>query len=146
MHKREGANLRIVGSVHVLSGAILARSCVIATDDEMRRAKILPNDGVPNGFARTAHPHRKLQQRQSSHAVRIRLDDSIVHADSRESIDVARLREADDRVNQNIRIALTRSTNGELSVSAMHRVSRLESYDSSPLELIEEGSQFSRRV
>ena len=35
---------------------------MIASDDEMCAAEILPDDGVPQGFPRPSHPHRQGEQ------------------------------------------------------------------------------------
>ena len=80
--------MSVIRTVPVDLVLVLARSCVVATDDEVSGAKVFANDGVPNGFTRTGHAHGKGQQGQSSKAVGVGLDDGFVDADASEGVNV----------------------------------------------------------
>jgi hypothetical protein len=57
-------------------------------------------------------------------------------------VDVSWLGETNDRMDENVSLTGTSSTNSEFSVSAMHRISGLESNNSGPAKLVEVKSQF----
>ena len=138
--------LRVVRAVERLAGAVLARARVIAAHDEVRAAVVLADDRVPHGLARTAHAHRERQQAQRGRLLGIRLHEMLVAAHAREVVDVARLRHADDRLDQQVRLDVLRRAERELLVRAMHRVARLERDDLAPAELLEAVAHLLRRV
>ena len=49
--------LRVVRAIEIFSGAVFARSGVVAADDEVGSAVIFTDDGVPDCFSRPAHAH-----------------------------------------------------------------------------------------
>ena len=53
--------LRVIWPVERLAIRIIARPGMIATHDKMTAAMILPDDRVPQSFARTCHAHGKRQ-------------------------------------------------------------------------------------
>ena len=55
--------LGLIGSIEGLPVGVLARSGVVAADDEVCTAMIFPDERVPDGLARSAHAHRERQQR-----------------------------------------------------------------------------------
>jgi len=59
-----GIDLSIVGSVKIFALTVLAWTGVIPTDDKMGSTEIFPDDGVPNSFSGTRHPHRQRQESQ----------------------------------------------------------------------------------
>jgi len=105
---------------------------VITTNDEVSRTEVLSDNGVPNCLTRSSHSHSERQESESSHSLRVGTDDGFVDSDTGEVVDISGLGESDDGVNENVGVLLTSSTNGKFSVSAMHRVSGLESDDTGP--------------
>ncbi len=65
--------LGIERPVKGLSLAVLARAGVIAADNHVSTAIIPANDGMPQGFARTAHPHGQGQEAQRRRLLRVAL-------------------------------------------------------------------------
>lgn len=61
-------------------------------------------------------------------------------------INVTRLSEADNRVDQDIRLARTCGPDGELTMGAMHRIASLESHYTIPAKLLEVGTELCRSV
>ena len=49
--------LGVVGSVEIFALGVFAGASVIAADDEVRRAMIFADNGVPDCFSRPAHSH-----------------------------------------------------------------------------------------
>ena len=70
----------------------------------------------------------------------------LVAAHAREVVDVARLRHADDGLNQQVRLDVLRRPERELLVGAMHRIARLERDDAAPAELLKAIAKFFRCV
>lgn len=81
VHAEKRAYLSIVRAVKVVAGAVLARTGVVATDDEVRRAKVFTDDGVPDGFPGSTHTHGEREKGELGHAVRVGLDDGFVDSD-----------------------------------------------------------------
>ena len=63
--------LGIIGAIEGLAVGILARSGVIAADDEMGAAVIFADDPVPDGFARAAHAHGQREHGQFHGRLRV---------------------------------------------------------------------------
>ena len=61
-------------------------------------------------------------------------------------VDVPGLRDADDRVQQHARIEIAGRPHGELLMSSVHRVARLEGHDPLPSALRQEGTDLTGRV
>ena len=59
-------------------------------------------------------------------------------------IDVARFREANDGMNQDISLPCASSSYGQLAMSAMHRVPCLECHDTAPSKLLKMGAELRR--
>lgn len=119
---------------------------MVTTDDEVGGAEVLTDDGVPDGFSGTTHAHGKGQKGKGSHAVRVSVDDGLVNAHTGESVDITRLGQTNDRVNEDVGLVLSGSAHGQLAVSSVHGVAGLEGDDLAPSHLLEEGSGLSRRV
>jgi hypothetical protein len=136
--------LRIIRSVKVLSLRVFPRTGVISTDDKVSRAKVLSNDGVPYGLPRSSHPHGEGQQGQSGHPVRVLGHQGLVSPDSGVVIDITGLGQTDDGVDEDVGLMLTSRTDGQLSMSSVHRVSGLEGHDLPPRDFLEMSSEFSR--
>ena len=129
--------LSIVGAVKVLSVRVFSGTSVVAADDEVRRAVVFPDDGMPHSLPRPRHAHRKRKKGEVRHAVGILGHDRLVDADSGVVVDVARLGEANDRVDEEICLVLPCGTESQLTVRAVHGVARLERDDRPPCELFE---------
>lgn len=69
---------------------------------EVRRPKILPNDSMPKRLPGSSHPHRQRQQRKVRHPLRIARHQRLVSPNPGVMVDVARLRETDDGVDEDI--------------------------------------------
>jgi hypothetical protein len=69
-----------------------------------------------------------------------------VAAHAGEVVDVARLRHADDGVDEEVRLRLLGRAEGQLLMRAVERVAGLEGDDAAPAELAEIGAEFVRRV
>ena len=65
-------------------------------------------------------------------SVRVAAHDGLVGSDTSVVIDITRLGQAHDGVNENVRLVLSRSSNGEFSMGAVHRVTSLESGNLAP--------------
>ena len=124
--------LGVVWAVEILAGAVLARSGVVAPDDEVRRAVVLADDGVPDCLSRAAHAHGEREEAEHSHAVGVAGKEGLVDAHAGEVVDVARFGEADDGVDEDVCLAGAGGADGELAVGAVHRVSGLEGDDAGP--------------
>jgi hypothetical protein len=70
----------------------------------------------------------------------------LVAAHARVVIDVARLRHADDGLNQQVRLDLFGGAKRELLVRAVHRIARLERDDTAPAELLKSFAKLTRSI
>ncbi len=138
--------LRVVRPVERLASRVVAGARVIAADDEVRAAVVLADDRVPQRLARPGHAHREVQQAQLRGLLGILLQDLLVAAHARVVIDVARLRHADHRMDQQVRLVLLRRPEGQLLVRAMHRVAGLECDHLAPAKLLETRAHLGRRI
>lgn len=134
--------LCIVRAVKVLPIRVLARPRMVAPDDEVRRAEVLADDRVPDRLTGARHAHREWKQREVAHAVRVLGHDRLVDAHTRVVVDVARLGEPDDGVDEYVRLALASGADGELTVCPVHGVACLEGNDLAPCQLFEVRAQF----
>ena len=143
-----GANgfLGGIGVVEVLSLAVLAGSGMVTTDDEMGQAVVLANDRMPERLARATHPHREVQKRQMRGRGRVLVEHRLVTAHAGEVVHVARLRHADDRVDEQIGLRLTRGAEGQFLMRAVQRVAGLEGDNARPPHLSKKGPQLVRCV
>ena len=124
--------LGFVRSVERLAVGILARTGMVAADDEVGAAVVFANERVPDGFARAAHAHGKGDEGELGGAGRIFPDKELIAADAGEVIDVAGLGHADDGMDEEAGFDLLRGAEGELDVRAVHRVAGLEGDDAAP--------------
>ena len=138
--------LGIVRAVEVDTLAVLAGTGVVTADDEVGRTVVLADDSVPDGLAGTAHAHGKGEETEDGHAIGVSGEESLVDADTGEVINVTRLGQADDGVDENVGMVRTGSADGQLSVGAVHGVTGLEGDDSGPAELVEVGADLRGRV
>lgn len=133
--------LSIVRAVEFLALGVLAGTSMVTSDDEVSGTVVLTDDGVPDGLTGTTHTHGEAQKAQDGHSVGVAGEESLVGADTGEVVDVSRLGETDNGVNQDIGLASASSTDGQLTVSSVHGVSSLESNNSVPAELVEVNTQ-----
>ena len=61
-------------------------------------------------------------------------------------VDIPRLRQPDNGVNQHVGLAGPRGADGEFAVGPVHRVARLEGHHAGPAELLEVDPQLGRGV
>lgn len=150
-------------TVKVNSSRVLSGSGVVTSNDEVGRSKVLADDRVPDGLAGTSHPHREGKESEGGHTVRVGVDNRLVDTDLRapsalksrpgydgthsgEGVDISGLGESNDGVDKDVGEVLASSADGELPVSPVHGVSRLESDDTPPGELAKVRSELRRRV
>ena len=133
--------LGVVGAVVVLALLVLARAGVVTADDEVSRAVVLADDGVPEGLTGTTHAHSQRQQGESSHAVGVSRQEGLVDSDTGEVVNVAGLGHADDRVDKDVGTLGAGGADRQLTVSAVHGVASLEGDDLLPAELVEVRTQ-----
>ena len=128
------------------AAGVLAGPRMIATDDEVRAAVVLPNDGVPHALAGTAHAHGERQERQERGVERVRGDQRLIAAHPCVVIHVARLRHPDHGVHQQVRLDLLGGPQGQLLMGTVHGVPRLKRHDLAPAHPAKLGSQLGRGV
>ena len=138
--------LRVVWAVERLAVRVVPGARVVAPDDEVRAAVVLANDRVPDGLARSAHPHGEVEERERRGLLGVLGEHGLVAAHARVVVDIAGLGQADDRMYQQVRLVLPGSTEGELLVGTMQGIARLERDDLAPAELAELRAQLCRRV
>ena len=138
--------LRIIGAVPIDALAVLARARVVPSYDEVGGTVVLTDDGVPDRLARPTHPHGQRQEAKDSHAIRVSWQKCLVDTDSGEMVDIAGLGQADNGVDEHVRLLLAGGADSQLAVGAVHRVPRLEGDDSGPAELVEVQPQFSGSI
>lgn len=129
--------LGIIGAVEIHTLGVLSRAGVVATNNEVGSTMILADDGVPDSLTRTTHAHSQGQQTENGHAVGVSGKEGLVDADTGEVVDVTRLGETHDGVDQHVGLTGSGSANGKLTVSAVHGVTGLESDDLGPAKLVE---------
>ena len=119
---------------------------MVAADDQVGASVVPANQGVPERLAGTRHSHGERQQRQLRGVARIVAQNLPVAADARVVIEVSRLRHADDRVDQQVRLQFAGRPQGQLEVRPMHRVAGLEGDRRLPSELREPSPQLLGRL
>lgn len=125
----------------VLTGLVLAGAGVVTADNEVRRAVVLADDGVPEGLAGSAHAHSKGKEGESGHAVGVAREQSLIDADTGEVVNVARLGHADNGVDEDVGLLRAGSADRQLTVSTVHWVSGLEGDNLLPAKLVEVGAE-----
>ena len=138
--------LRVVRPVKRIAVFVVARTGVIATDDKMRAAVVLANDGVPQRFARTTHAHGKVQQAQLGGLLRILLEHVLVTAHAREMINVAGLGHADHRLNQQIGFDVPCGAESQFLMRPVQRIAGLKRNDLAPAQFAKTTAQFRWRI
>ncbi len=131
--------LRIVGAV------VVPHSGVVAADDEVRAAVVLPTDRMPDCFARTGVTHRgreHAQHRAISGVVLVQ--NLLVRAHANVGRDIVVLRCAYQWVEQQA-VNAFHGNFLQVLVRTVYRVAGLESDDGLPSQLIETASRFQRR-
>ena len=126
--------LCVVRAVEVFAGTVLAWAGMVSTDDEVGGSVVLADDGMPDGFSRSAHPHRQRKQAQDGHAIWVSREESLVDADTGEVVDISWLGQTYDGMNQDVGLACSRCSYGKFSMSTVHWIPRLEGNDSGPAE------------
>ena len=122
--------LSVVRTVEGSAARVDAGAGVVAADDEVIRAVVSPNQGVPHGLTWTGHAHGQRQQRQDD-PVRgvIALGEGAIGPHPGVVIHVAGSRQTDAGVQQQRAIDRRQRALGELLVNAVQRVARLEGDD-----------------
>lgn len=138
--------LSVVWSVDLLTLAVLAWTGVVTPNDKVCSTVVLANDGVPESLTGTTHAHGKRQQTQNSHSVGVARQESLVDTHSSKMVNVAGLGKTNDRVDEDVGLSAAGSADSQLTVSAVHGVTGLESDDTGPAELVEVQAQLSGGV
>ncbi len=137
--------LGVVRTVEGLAVGVVARSGMVAADDEMRAAVVLADDAVPDRLARSAHAHGKGKHGQLHRCLRILREQQLVATHAREVIHVARLGHANGRMKKQVRFDLLGRAESELLVGPMHGIAGLERNHATPAEARKFSAQFCRR-
>ena len=124
--------LGVVGPVVGVAVGIRAGTGMVAADDEMRHAVVLADDGVPHRLAGAAHAHGQRQQRHLGRRFRVVVEDGLVAAHPGVVVDVARLGEADHRVDQQVGLDVLGRPHRDLLMGAVHGIAGLEADDPAP--------------
>ena len=138
--------LGVIWAVEVLAGRVLTGAGVVTADNEVGDTVVLSDNGVPESLTGTTHAHGEGQKGKRSHAVGVSGHETLVDAYTGVVVDVTGLSHTDDRVNEHVSLALTGSTDGELTMSAVHWVSGLESNNLPPGDLVKVLSELGRGV
>lgn len=133
--------LSVIRTVVVLAVLVLAGTGMITTDDEVSSTVVLSDNGVPDSLTGTTHSHGEGEEGKSSHAVGVSGQKSLVDTDSGEVINVAGLGETNNGLDQDVGLLGASGADRQLTVSAVHGVSGLESDDLLPAELVEVGTE-----
>lgn len=130
-------DLSIIRTVVVLALLILTGTGVVTANDEVGSTVVLSDNGVPEGLAGTTHSHGEGQKSESSHAVGVSGQESLVDTDTGEVVNVTGLGETNDGLDQNVGLLRAGGADRQLTMSSVHGVSGLESDDLLPAELVE---------
>ena len=95
---------------------------MVTTNDEVCSTVVLADDRVPDGFTRTGHAHGESEKTKDSHTVGVTWENGLVDTDTGEVVDVTGLCKTDDGVDEDVCLAGTSTTDGELTVSTVHGV------------------------
>ena len=101
---------------------------------------------MPQSLTRTSHTHSQRKKGEDSHAVGVTGKEGLVDTDTGEVVNVTRFGETNDGVDKDIGLARTSSADSQLTVSAVHGVSGLESDNSGPAKLVKVQTNLCRRV
>ena len=110
---------------------------MVTADNEVGRTMVLPDDGVPDGLTGTTHTHGQRQKAQDGHAVGVSGKEGLVNTHTGEVVNVARLGESHNGMDQDVGVVRASRAHGELAVSAVHGVTGLESDNAAPAQLVE---------
>ena len=127
--------LGIVRSVERFAVGVSARTGMIAADNQVGAPVVLADDGMPEGFARAAHPHSQRQQGELHRGLRVAGKDRLVAVNASVVIEVTRLGHTHYGVNQEVGLQFLGCPQRQLEVRPVHRVSRLERDHSLPSTL-----------
>jgi hypothetical protein len=138
--------LCIIWAVKFFSFAVFARSCMVATHNEMSCPIVLANDSMPNSFTGSTHTHGQREKTKDCHAIGVSWEQGLVNADTGEMVNVTRLRQTDNWVDKNICLTSTSGADCQLAMGSMHGVSGLESNNLGPTEFVEVKAKFCRCI
>jgi hypothetical protein len=130
-------DLSIIRTVVVLALLVLTGTGMVTADDEVGSTVVLSDNGVPESLTGTSHAHSKGKESESGHAVRVSGQKSLVDTDTGEVVNVTRLGETNDRLDEDVGLLRAGGADRQLTVSTVHGVSGLESNDLLPSELVE---------
>lgn len=138
--------LGLVWTVDVLAVPVLSGTSVVTTDNEVRGTVVLTDDSVPKGLTRTTHTHGKTKETENGHTVRVTGEKGLVDTDTGEVVNVSGLGKTNNGVDENVGLTVTGGANSQLTMSAVHGVTGLESDNSGPAKLVEVETQLSGGV
>ena len=102
---------------------------VIPADDQVRAPEVASNDRVPQGFPRPGHAHRERQQGEHRGVFRVAVHQRLVAPHPGVVVDVAGLRHADHRVDEQLRADGVGRAQRQLLMDAVHRIAGLKPDD-----------------
>lgn len=138
--------LSIVGAVEVLALGVATGTGVVTADNEVSGTVVLTDDSVPDGLTGTTHTHGKAEQTQNGHAVGVTGEEGLIGTDTSEVVNVTRLGQTNDGVDQDVSLARASRADGQLTVSTVHGVTGLESDNAGPAQLVEVNAELSGGV
>lgn len=109
---------------------------MVTTDNEVGCSVVLTDDGVPDGFTGTTHTHSEWEKTKNGHTVGVSRKEGLVDTDTGKVVDVTGLGKTNDRVDEDVSLAGAGCADSQFTVSAVHRVSGLESDNLGPSELL----------
>src|SRR5207244_13364571 len=120
------------------------RAGVVAADDEVRAAVVLPDNAVPDGFARAPHSHGQWQEGKLYCVVRVLGEQQPVTTHAREVIHVAGPGHTHGRMDQQIRLYLLGGAESQFHMGAVHGIAGLKGYYATPAQAGKLGAKFRR--
>ena len=138
--------LRVIGAIEIITGRVLAGARVVAAHDEMGAAVVLADQTVPHGLAGAGHAHGEVQQAHRGGGGRVFVQHGLVAAHAGKVVHIAGLGQADNGVDQQVRLRFTRGAEGQFLVRAVQGVAGLEGHNLAPAHLAKIGTQLVRRV
>ena len=125
---------------------VVAGASVVATNDEVGTAVVFTDQAVPNGLAWASHTHGKVQQRHGSCGCWVLVQHCFVATHACEVVDIARLGQANNGVDQQVRLGFLGCAERQFLVCAVQRVACLERNNFAPAHFAEIGAHLVRCV
>mmetsp|Transcript_23936 Transcript_23936/g.37280 ORF Transcript_23936/g.37280 Transcript_23936/m.37280 type:complete len:569 (-) Transcript_23936:50-1756(-) len=136
--------LGVIVTIEVVTVLVFTGSSVVTANNKVGGTVVLTDKSMPQSLSGSSHSHGKREETKSGHARGVGLQQFQVDPDSGEVIDISRLGHTDNRVDKHVGLGIASSTEGQLTVRAMHGVTGLEGNNTDITGLAESGSGLSR--